>query len=323
MSMGKAMLTIALSLLVTIMVVGVVKKTFNKKAEDKAAGHTIEQVAVIVENDDTTGASEVEPAFPEVDRIEELFNLGEPKLPIVKTITYTSRVDWKQGRPAWIVDYASHYNTSRHFIARSLNRKPDYNTQQIANGDKFNIFNPDKDFDFHLVIDVSRSKLLFYYYDHDEGYTYLLKTYDVGLGRPDEHKASGYLTPLGKYSLGDNVAVYRPGMKGIYNGDRIEMITTFGTRWMPLSEELGGNTEPAKGYGIHGMPWQWDEKEQKYREDRSTLGQYASDGCIRMLTEDVEELFAIIITKPTFVYLVENYRDAKLPSKELNTVREG
>ncbi len=70
--------------------------------------------------------------FPNIDRIFQLFTTGPTKLPIVETVHYSSSVPWLKGRPAWIADYASHYNTSRHFIARSLNGKPDYFSQKVV-----------------------------------------------------------------------------------------------------------------------------------------------------------------------------------------------
>ena len=51
--------------------------------------------------------------LPEVDRIQQLFAHDSSKLPIVETVSYTSRVPWLKGRPAWIADYASHFETSR------------------------------------------------------------------------------------------------------------------------------------------------------------------------------------------------------------------
>src|SRR5690348_14356285 len=88
--------------------------------------------------------------FPNIDRVFQLFTLGPSKLPIVETITYASTVPWLKGRPAWLVDYASHYNTSRHFIARSLNGKPDYFSQKISEGSRFNVFRTDKRIQFYL-----------------------------------------------------------------------------------------------------------------------------------------------------------------------------
>ena len=252
---------------------------------------------------------------PEADRIEELFNKIDPRLPIVETIIYKSKVAWQQGRPAWLSDYANHYRTSRHFIARSLNGKPDYLKQDIAEGARFNVFRSDKNFNFHLVIDLSRCKMWFYYYDEGSNERVLLKTYAVGLGRVESSKASGLLTPLGTYILGDKIAIYKPKMMGPYNGEKIEMIKVFGTRWIPFETEVGECTAPAKGFGIHGNPWHLTEAGQLV-EDTTSIGKYQSDGCIRLTTADVEELFAVMITRPTTVYLVKDFYDAKLPGIE-------
>ena len=115
--------------------------------------------------------------LPEADRIEELFNKDGPKLPIVETITYKSRVPWQKGRPAWLSDYAGHYETSRHFIARSLNGKPDYFKQEVAEGARFNVLRKDKNIEFALIVDTSRCKMWFYYVDLDQKQKVLLKTY--------------------------------------------------------------------------------------------------------------------------------------------------
>jgi hypothetical protein len=221
-------------------------------------------------------------------------------------------------RPAWIADYANHYETSRHFIARSLNRKIDYFTQKISPGDRFNVFRKDKNIQFHLLIDLSKCHMFFYYFDCDAGERVLLKTYRIGIGRQDPARASGYLTPMGKYSLGDKVAIYKPDTTGFFGSQKIEMIRVFGTRWIPFKTELEGCTEEAKGFGLHGVPWINDPGSGLFVEDRSKLGKYDSDGCIRLSSEDIEELFAIILTKPTVVELVKDPRDAKLPGVEKN-----
>lgn len=258
----------------------------------------------------------VDRPLPEADRIFELFNKGEPKLSFVETITYKSRVSWLKGRPAWLSDYASHYNTSRHFIARSLNGKADYLRQDIAEGDKFNVFRKDKNIKFHVVIDISRCKLWLYALDLDANERILLKTYRVGLGRLDSQRTSGLLTPLGKYSLGSKVMCYRPKMEGHHNGQKVEMVRIFGSRWIPFENEISACTAPAKGLGIHGVPWT-PNKTGVLLENCDSLGKYESDGCVRLATEDVEELYAILLTKPTVVELVKDYFDAKLPGVEL------
>lgn len=262
--------------------------------------------------------------FPIMDRIHQLFTTGPTKLPIVETITYSSTVSWLKGRPAWIADYASHYQTSRHFIARSLNGKSDYFTQKIATGSRFNVFSPEKNIQFYLLVDISRCKMGFYYVDLDTQERVLLKTYKVGIGRPSAELPSGTLTPLGKYSLGKKIAIYKPGIMGYYLDQKEEMIRVFGTRWIPFDQELEGATASSKGYGIHGTPWKEDPKTGVLVENREGLGAYDSDGCIRLSLEDIEELFAIVITKPTFIDIVKDFHEAKLPGVEVaSPKREG
>jgi hypothetical protein len=249
--------------------------------------------------------------LPDANRIEELFNRDGTQLPIVETITYKSRVSWLKGRPAWLSDYATHYGTSRHFIARSLNGKPDYLKQELAEGDRFNVLRKDKNIQFYLVVDTSRCKMWFYYVDLDEKEKVLLKTYLVGLGRLDSSKTSGLLTPLGKYTLGDRIAIYKPKAMGIHHGKKTEMITVFGTRWIPFEKELTGNIGPAKGFGIHGIPW-LEGTDGQLVENINSIGKYESDGCIRLSTSDMEELFAIIITKPTVIEIVRDFSEATI-----------
>jgi uncharacterized protein YgiM (DUF1202 family) len=254
--------------------------------------------------------------LPRANRIEGLFYRGEPKLPIVETIPYQSRVSWMKGRPAWLADYATHYDTSRHFIARSLNGSTDYITQNINNGDNINVFRQDKNFHFYLLVDSSRCMMWFYYVDEITNEHVLLKQYPVGLGRVAAHRASGLLTPKGKYKLGSKVAVYKTNSMGYYQGERSEMIQTFGTRWIPFEKEVAHCSEPAKGFGIHGVPWDQSNSDGQMVERENSVLTYESDGCIRLRTDDVEELFAIIVTKPTYIEIVKDFYDADIPSEE-------
>lgn len=251
-------------------------------------------------------------AVPETDRINEFFNKGHPQLPIVETIVYRSRVPWQKGRPAWLSDYSAHYKTSRHFIARSLNGKPDYLKQTLSEGDRFTILKPEKEIQFHLIVDLNRCKMLFYYSDLQTKELVHIKTYTVGLGRSDASRVSGFLTPLGEYLLGDRTATYRPTMKGFHNGERVELIKVFGTRWIPFEEEVANCTEPAKGFGIHGVPWIYDEKSSNWKDDTAGIGDHLSDGCIRLTTADMEELFSIIISRPTTVELVRDFSESTI-----------
>lgn len=245
------------------------------------------------------------PVLPEANRTQELFSTTGKKFPFVETITYKSRVAWQKGRPAWLSDYASHYATSRHFIARSLNGTPDYLKQEIAEGNKFNVFKQDYPLEFNLVIDVSRCKLWLYAISGDSREKILIKDYQVSIGRPDSTKESGLLTPLGKYKLGSRIAIYKPKVMGHYKGEKTEMIQIFGTRWIPFEVAIGDTTAPAKGIGIHGVPW-IKNKKGDLEEDLTSLGKFESDGCIRMAKDDIEEIYAIVITKPAYIELIKD-----------------
>lgn len=247
--------------------------------------------------------------LPDGNRIEELFNKNGAKLPIVETIIYKSHVPWQKGRPAWLSDYANHYKTSRHFIARSLNGKADYLKQELAEGDKFNVLRKDKNFEFYLVVDTSRCRMWLYYLDLDDKHKVLLKTYQVGLGRLDASKTSGLLTPLGKYLLGDRVATFKPKVMGTHQGKKVEMITVFGTRWIPFEKEIANCTLPAKGFGLHGTPWT-PGAQGILADSPDSIGKYESDGCIRLALPDIEELYAIIISRPTTIEIVRDFSES-------------
>ena len=285
--------------------------------EDLVTEPEIEDVVEpFVEEDVITEKYDPDIPVPEADRVEELFSTTGTKLDIVETVYYTKKVSWLRGRPAWLVDYANHYSTSRYFISRSLARKPDYFYQNYSNGDSFNVFKKDKNFSFHLVVDISRNKLWLYSFDEDASVRTLIKNYNICLGRLAETK-SGSLTPIGKYSLGDRVAIYKPGMRDFFNNNKIEMISVFGTRWIPFNHEIENCSAPAKGLGIHGSPWVKDERTGEYKNPTGYVGKYESDGCIRLSTEDIEELYAIIISKPSTIEIVKDFHNANLPGKEL------
>jgi lipoprotein-anchoring transpeptidase ErfK/SrfK len=151
---------------------------------------------------------------------------------------------------------------------------------------------------------------MWFYYRSDQEDPVLLKVYPVSLGRVDAAETSGLLTPMGKYSLGNRVATYAPRMKGTYRGKSTEMMTVFGTRWLPFEKELAPCSRPAKGYGIHGVPWRREGDELIEQEE--SIGKYASDGCIRLRSHDIEELYSIVISRPTTVELVRDFFDSTI-----------
>lgn len=100
----------------------------------------------------------------------------------------------------------------------------------------------------------------------------LFKRYIVGLGVNGK-------TPVGKFQTvvhQINPDWTPPGGGIIKFGDPKNIL---GTRWMSIQDA----TRPdVKGFGIHGTPL------------RDSIGAETSNGCIRMLNEDVEEVYLLI-----------------------------
>ena len=100
----------------------------------------------------------------------------------------------------------------------------------------------------------------------------LFKRYIVGLGVNGK-------TPVGRFQTvvhQTNPDWTPPGGGIIPFGDSRNVL---GTRWMSIQDA----TRPdIKGFGIHGTPL------------RDSIGTETSNGCVRMLNEDVEELFLLI-----------------------------
>ena len=158
----------------------------------------------------------------------------------------------------------------------------------------------------------------FYYVDLDTNERVLLKTYSVGLGRLEPSSDSGTLTPLGRYMLGNRVAIYQPGNMGFYQDQKVEMVRIFGTRWIPFVPVEGGGAVRG-GYGLQGAPWFIHPDSGQLVENQDVIGAYDSDGCVRLRSEDIEEIYAIVLTKPAFVEIVKDFHLARLPGVEVAT----
>lgn len=248
----------------------------------------------------------------EVNRISQLFSQESDKLPIVETIEYASQVPWLQGRPAWISDYALHYHTSRYFIARSLSGGLDDTTQQVVPGDRFNVFRLDKEIQFYALVNVDNCTMDLYYLDFKEKEQVFLRRYDVVLGKRDVHSSSGSLTPQGRFILGSKIAVYSPGMEGYFDNQKVQMMEVFGTRWIPF--ENTENVVKGKGLGIHGIPCKYDAEGFFVEEMKDEVGDsYYSDGCLWLRKADMEEFFAIVITKPTIIEIISKNQANNVP----------
>jgi lipoprotein-anchoring transpeptidase ErfK/SrfK len=115
--------------------------------------------------------------------------------------------------------------------------------------------------EFKIVIDKSRLRIFLLTADGR-----FVKWYPVGIGTTD------YKTPAGLYQVKEkqiDPTWYKPGGGVIPSGDPENAL---GPRWIGIGQHLG----------IHG------------NNDPSSVGQRASAGCIRMLNDDVKELYEII-----------------------------
>lgn len=113
---------------------------------------------------------------------------------------------------------------------------------------------------YSIVVDVSNNALKLF---SDKE---LLKTYPIATGRP------GHSTPIGSFTIVNklkNPTWYKAG--AVVAPDSPANI--LGTRWLGFS---------LAGYGIHGTTLP------------ETIGTAASEGCVRMYSKDVEELFVIV-----------------------------
>lgn len=267
---------------------------------------SVEEHAVVIEH-------EAEP-----EGLSSLF-AKNANCPIAETVIYKSHVPWKHHKLAWLIDYAQHYRTPLDFIYRSLNGNGDFSPKNVSEGTPIRVLKKDLPFRFHLVISLSSCRLRLYYVIPKDRRVVFLKSYQIGLGRKDPSHPSGYLTPTGVYQLGSRVGVFRPRMTGMYRGNKVEMIRVFGTHWIPFEKEIRDCSEPAKGLGIHGVPMNRDERTGALVENISSLGHYESDGCIRLASKDVHELFAVISTRETLVEIVPTFQQSALMRGEIES----
>jgi peptidoglycan hydrolase-like protein with peptidoglycan-binding domain len=128
----------------------------------------------------------------------------------------------------------------------------------------------------HIVIDLSELRLYFYRYDR------LVKKYHVATGQPR------YPTPTGTYAIiqmTKNPTWLPPNSDWAQNATPVPpgASNPLGTRWMGTS---------ASGIGIHGVP----------ASENSSIGTYASHGCIRMFNWDAVQLFTrVVIGTPVII----------------------
>jgi lipoprotein-anchoring transpeptidase ErfK/SrfK len=129
----------------------------------------------------------------------------------------------------------------------------------IYPGQIFKLIKVDDTNKFHILVKKSKHKLYLFYGKN------LVREYVVAIGHPQDSP-----TPDGKFIISSRLV--NPAWKGVPFGDPKNIL---GTRWM-------GFNDPYANYGIHGTT------------QPETVGQEVTNGCVRMLNTDAEDLFDFV-----------------------------
>ncbi|MBI4399016.1 MAG: L,D-transpeptidase family protein [Candidatus Omnitrophica bacterium] len=182
--------------------------------------------------------------------------------------TDLSRIDTEllksqEGFPGTAI-YQVRSGDSLYVIARK--HKTSVRLIQTINGLKSDLIHPGQKLkvlqgNFSISIDKTNNQMRIYLGEK------FFKRYAVATG------ATADLTPAGTFTIVnklENPTWYKTGVKPIAPGDPDNQL---GTRWLGFSKT---------GFGIHGTT------------QPESIGQHATSGCVRMLNQDVEELYDLI-----------------------------
>ncbi len=161
-----------------------------------------------------------------------------------------------------LVEIAQRYRSTVGALQRGNSRlSPD--VSRIFPGMVLNIYVAD----WSILVDKDAFKLLLM-----DGGT-LFKVYDIAIGRQGR-------TPEGTFKVVNKLRepAWTPPGRNIPYGDPENVL---GTRWLGL-EATGDTDQALRGYGIHGT---WEPE---------SIGSAASEGCVRLQNDDVNELFDIV-----------------------------
>jgi lipoprotein-anchoring transpeptidase ErfK/SrfK len=159
------------------------------------------------------------------------------------------------------------YNTTTALI-KEMNGIKDEN--RIRAGASIQVFQGD----FSIRVSKSRNELDLMLGDK------LFKRYKVGTGKFGK-------TPAVEFTIVAKIT--EPPWTRLTDGKQIEYgdpENVLGTRWMAIKSDAHPELT---GFGIHGT---WE---------RDSVGHQTSAGCVRMLNEDVEELFDLVPRKTTVI----------------------
>ena len=125
--------------------------------------------------------------------------------------------------------------------------------------------------EFSVIVEKAHFRLILLLNNH------YIKEYAVGLGKDDT-------TPTGSFVIQSGKMVKFPTWTGP-DGRMYPFkhpANPLGTRWIGFKETEQKETEQYAGYGIHGTT------------DPESIGKQSSNGCVRMLNRDAEEIFSML-----------------------------
>ena len=172
------------------------------------------------------------------------------------------KVDYTVARGDALAKIAAQFNTPVPLI--QLGNDMDETDDLIRAGEVLRVYKADWN------IWVSKAEFLLLVKDGDR----VIKAYDIGIGAQNR-------TPVGTFQINvkqSDPPWDKPGAGKIPAGHPDNVL---GTRWMGL-QPTNETPKTLKGYGIHGTT------------EPHTIGTAASQGCVRMLNSDVEELCRIV-----------------------------
>jgi LysM repeat protein len=140
---------------------------------------------------------------------------------------------------------------------------------------------------FHLVVSKKKFEAdLYLGAPGGEGSMYL-KTYKVGLGSDGSTPTGLWLVETGKVT---NPVYYSPRGEGVIAGD--DPKNPLGERWLPL-KGIEGGAVGQESYGIHGTI------------EPDSIGKNMSLGCIRLLHDDIVEVYDLLVEGKSKVRVVD------------------
>ncbi len=140
---------------------------------------------------------------------------------------------------------------------------------------------------FHLVVSKSRFEADVYLGSAGGPGSMYVKTFRVGLGSDNS-------TPTGTWQVDLNKLVnpvYYPTHGGVIVAAD-DPKNPLGERWIPL-KGVEGESVGKESYGIHGTI------------DPDSIGKNMSMGCIRLINEDVEQLYDLLVEEKSTVKVVD------------------